>query len=209
MKSVKAWFVLAAVSAVVLGLSASVGAAGTGTGSATVSSGTVGASTAACLSHVVGGLSEDWYEYYRAGCTGHDEPELDPVSSAPRSAENITWHVQLPKDGTTTVSSVGPTFWFGGTVKDSNPKKIGGEGFLELQFYPDSFTKQCTSNGGFNVAQEPDVYTACSPVWTIEQQGKQRSSATRSWAPRIARGTAARTASTRGSRGTGRRSITA
>ena len=96
----RSWFVLAAVSAVVLGLSASVGAAGTGTGSATVSSGTVGASTAACLSHVVGGLSEDWYEYYTAGCTGHDEPELDPVSSAPGSARNITWRVALPADGT-------------------------------------------------------------------------------------------------------------
>jgi len=173
MKSVKAWFVLAAVSAVVLGLSASVGAAGTGTGSATVSSGTVGASTAACLSHVVGGLSEDWYEYYTAGCTGHDEPELDPVSSAPGSARNITWRVALPADGTFPVSSVGPTFWFGGTVKDTNPNKIGGEGFLELQFYPDSFAKKCSSNGGFSVTQQANVYTACSPVWTIAQQGGQ------------------------------------
>jgi hypothetical protein len=63
------------------------------------------------------------------------------------------------------VSSVGPTFWFGGTVKDTNPKKIGGEGFLELQFYPDSFTTKCSANGGFSVQQQPDVYTACSPVW--------------------------------------------
>jgi len=166
---------LAAVSAVVLALSASAGAAGTA-GAGTITSGTAGAGTAACLAHIIGGLSaddSDWSEYYTAGCTGHDEPELDPVSSVPGSAQNITWRLALPADGALPVSSVGPTFWFGGTVKDSNPKKLGGEGFLELQFYPDSFTKQCTSNGGFNVQQEPNVYTACSPVWTIEQQGKQ------------------------------------
>src|SRR5215469_11227835 len=82
---------VAAVSAGVLGLSASAAVAGTGTNSGTVTSGTAGASSAAnCLAHVVGGLSEDWYNYYTPGCTGHDEPELDPVSSAPGSAQNIT-----------------------------------------------------------------------------------------------------------------------
>jgi hypothetical protein len=164
---------LAAVSAFVLALSASAGAAGTSKGSATVTTGIAGASTAGCLAHLPGGLSEDFYDSYTAGCTGHDEPELDPVSSAAGSAQNITWHVQLPADGTVPVSSVGPTFWFGGTVKDSNPHKIGQEGFLELQFYPDSLTKKCSSTGGFNVVHAPDVYTACSPVWTIAKQGKQ------------------------------------
>ena len=108
----------AAVSAVVLGLSVAPVAAGASSSAATVTSGTAGASTAACLAHVPGGLGADWYDFYTPGCTGHDEPELDPVSSAPRSAQNITWRVQLPKDGTFPVSSVGPTFWFGGTVKD-------------------------------------------------------------------------------------------
>src|SRR5215813_6926936 len=164
---------VAAVSVVVLGLSVSPAAAGTGSSAATVVSGTAGASTAACLAHVPGGLSEDWYDSYTPGCTGHDEPELDPVSSASRSAQNITWRVQLPADGTFPVSSVGPTFWFGGTVKDSNPHKIGQEGFLELQFYPDSVTKNCMSTGGFSVVHAPNVYTACSPVWTLAKQGKQ------------------------------------
>ena len=160
----------AAVSAVVVGLGASAGVASASTGPGAVTSGSAGASSAAnCLAHVVGG--EDWYSHYTPGCTGHDEPELDPVSSAPGSAQNITWRAVLPADGTFPVSSVGPTFWFGGTVKDSNPAKIGGEGFLELQFYPDSFTTRCTAGGGFRVVQEPDVYTACSPVWTIQQQG--------------------------------------
>src|SRR6516164_5490925 len=166
--------VVAAASAVALGLSASAGIANASTGSGTVTSGTAGASTAfGCLAHVPGGLGADWYDFYKSGCTGHDEPELDPVSSASRSAQNITWRVQLPKDGTFPVSSVGPTFWFGGTVKDSNPHKIGQEGFLELQFYPDSFTKNCGSTGSFSLVHDPNVYTACSPVWTLAKKGKQ------------------------------------
>lgn len=166
---------LAAISAVVLALSASTGSAGTSSGSRTVT-GIAGASTAGCLAHIPGGLSaddNDLSEYYTSGCTGHDEPELDPVSSAPHSAQNITWRVQLPADGPNVpVSKVGPTFWFGGTVKDSNPHKIGQEGFLELQFYPDSITKKCYSNGGFSLVHAPNIYTACSPVWTIAKQGK-------------------------------------
>jgi hypothetical protein len=165
---------VAAFSAVVIGLTASAASAGTsGTTATNSATGIVGASTAACLSHVVGGLTDEWYEYYTAGCTGHDEPELDPVSSAPGSARNITWHVALPADGAVPVSRVGNTFWFGGAVKDSNPKKIGGQGFLELQLYPDSFTTKCSANGGFSVNQQPNVYTACSPVWTLEQKGQQ------------------------------------
>src|SRR5215472_16540015 len=107
---------VAAAFAVVLGISVSPAAGGTSSSAGTVIAGTAGASTAACLAHIPGGLSEDWYDSYRPGCTGHDEPELDPVSSASRSAQNITWRVQLPADGTFPVSSVGPTFWFGGTV---------------------------------------------------------------------------------------------
>jgi hypothetical protein len=87
---------VAAVSAVVLGLGVSSAAAGTRSSAGTVISGTAGASTAACLAHVPGGLGDDRYVFYRPGCTGHDEPELDPVSSASRSAQNITWRVQLP-----------------------------------------------------------------------------------------------------------------
>lgn len=165
---------VAAASAVALGLSATAGVASASTSSGTVTSGTAGASSAAgCLAHVPGGLGKDWYDAYKPGCTGHDEPELDPVSSASRSAQNITWHVQLPADGKVPVSSVGPTFWFGGTVKDSNPHKIGQEGFLELQFYPDSITKNCGSTGSFSLVHAPNVYTACSPVWTLAKKGQQ------------------------------------
>jgi hypothetical protein len=154
----------AAAAAVVLGLSMTAGAASAST--STGSAGPTGVDN--CLAHVVGGQSEDWYDVYTPGCTGHDEPELDPVSSAPGSAQNITWRVTLPADGAAAVSSVGPTFWFGGTVKDTNPTKIGGEGFLELQFYPDAMTTRCSPSGGFRIQHAPDVYTACSPVWTIQ-----------------------------------------
>src|ERR1700759_1364069 len=90
---------VAAVSAVVLGLSVPAAAEGTGSSAGTVITGTAGATTASCLAHVPGGLSEDWYDVYRQGCPGHDEPELDPVSSASRSAQNVTWRAQLPADG--------------------------------------------------------------------------------------------------------------
>jgi hypothetical protein len=163
---------LAAFSVVVLAMSASTGSAGTTTSKSAPS----GATSTNCLAHLIGGLSaaeNDWSEYYTPGCTGHDEPELDPVSSAPGSARNVTWRIALPEDGTSPVQSVGPTLWFGGTVKDSNPAKLGGEGFLEMQFYPDSLVSNCTSNGGFKVKQTPGVYTVCSPVWTLEQSNKK------------------------------------
>jgi hypothetical protein len=39
------------------------------------------------------------------------------IPSRPRrgSAQNITWRVALPADGSFPVSSLGPTFWFGDT----------------------------------------------------------------------------------------------
>jgi hypothetical protein len=119
-----------------------------------------------CLSHVA-----HITNYYKPGCTGHDEPELDPVSSAAHSALDITWHIQLPANGSIAVPTVGPTFWFGGTVSDMNPTKLGAQGFLELQFYPDSRVTSCTPDGDFNVNHEIGTYTACSPVWTLEQKG--------------------------------------
>jgi hypothetical protein len=153
---------VAAAAALAAGLLATTGSAGTS------SAGKVGAQRAACLAHVV---SQN-RGYYTGDCTGHDEPELDPVSSAPHSARDVTWHIALPANGSTTVSSVGPTFWFGGTVADSNPAKIGGQGFLELQFYPDSRVTTCTDGGDFLINHEVGTYTACSPVWTIAQEGE-------------------------------------
>ena len=84
---------------------------------------------------------------YDSNCTGHDEPELDPVSSAPGSARELTWTVILPSDGAFPVSATGPTFWFGGTVTD--PKSFQEQSFVELQFYPDAIVTSCSQDGGF------------------------------------------------------------
>lgn len=113
--------------------------------------------------------------WYTAGCTGHDEPELDPVSNHPGSGKNITWTFVLPTNGAINVDAVGPTFWFGGSVSDS--KSYLGQAFLELQFYPNSFVSKCTANGGYSVAYAPNTYTACSPVWKVSLNGKSETAA--------------------------------
>ena len=134
---------------------------GTGAPSSTVSS--------ACIAHRplhIAGTFEPWYS---AGCTGHDEPELDPVSTAPNSARDLTWTAILPSDGSVPVSAVGPTFWFGGTVTD--PNSLFGQAFVELQFYPDALVSSCSSTGGFSVSFVPNDYTVCSPVWKVTPKG--------------------------------------
>jgi hypothetical protein len=115
------------------------------------------------------------FVWYTASCTGHDEPELDPLSNHAGSAEDLTWTVVLPTDGAVQVDSVGPTFWIGGAVTD--PNSLFGQAFLELQFYPNSITTGCSSGGGYNVTYAPNVYTACSPVWEVSQHGHAESAA--------------------------------
>jgi hypothetical protein len=110
--------------------------------------------------------------HYTAGCSGHDEPELDPVSAVPGSAKDITWTVVLPSNGSFfPVDAVGPTFWFGGAVND--PNSLFGQAFEELQFYPNALVSNCTPNGGFVVSNVPGDYTVCSPVWTITTTGQK------------------------------------
>jgi hypothetical protein len=118
--------------------------------------------------HYIEGVFEVSYD---SGCSGHDEPELDPVSSAPGSARDLTWTVVLPTDGAFPVSATGPTFWFGGTVTD--PNSLFGQAFVELQFYPDAVVTNCTPQGGFVVKSAPNTYTACSPVWRVIQHGSK------------------------------------
>jgi hypothetical protein len=104
---------------------------------------------------------------YRPGCTGHDEPELDPVSSLPHSARDLTWKFVLPTDGKFPVAGTGFGFWFGGTVTDPNPKALFNQGFLEVQFYPDTLVSQCRQNGDSVFTFAKNTYTVCSPVWSI------------------------------------------
>ena len=108
---------------------------------------------------------------YSPGCVGHDEPELDPVSSAPGSARDLTWTAVLPTNDTTQVSDVGPTFWFGGTVND--PKSLFNQAFVELQFYPNSLVSKCFEDGAFSVSFSPNTYTSCSPVFKVQRTGSK------------------------------------
>jgi len=119
-----------------------------------------------CIAHHANYTKDDIE--YAPGCTGHDEPELDPVSSLPGSAKNLTWTAVLPRDGRVPVSAVGPTFWWGGTVTDPNPIALFSQAFLELQFYPDGIVTSCTPDGGFNLRHAANKYTVCSPVWQVE-----------------------------------------
>ncbi len=92
------------------------------------------------------------------------------MSSLPGSAQDLTWTAILPRDGTVPVSAVGPTFWWGGAVSDPNPHALFGQAFPELQFYPDSVVKTCSSDGGYNVTYAPNEFTVCSPVWQVSTQ---------------------------------------
>lgn len=118
-----------------------------------------------CLAHHPLYIPGQFEVTYTQGCTGHDEPELMPVSSAPGSARDLTWTVVLPTNGRSSVSDVGPTFWFGGTVTD--PHSLFNQAFVELQFYPDSTVTRCFADGGFSVNFTPNTFTACSPVFKV------------------------------------------
>src|SRR5947209_3831572 len=74
-------------------------------------SGSGGAQVTGCLAHHPKYAANIEIEY-TPGCTGHDEPELMPVSSAAGSGRDLTWTLVLPTDGSNLVSDVGPTFWF-------------------------------------------------------------------------------------------------
>ena len=118
-----------------------------------------------CLAHHPLYIPGQFEVTYTQGCTGHDEPELMPVSSAAGSARDLTWTVVLPTNGRSSVSDVGPTFWFGGTVTD--PKSLFSQAFVELQFYPDSTVTRCFADGGFSVNFTPNTFTSCSPVFKV------------------------------------------
>ena len=147
------WLALASAAAVLVSLPATAGAA-TRHGSL-------------CVSRHVVYVEGKIEVHYRPGCTGHDEPELDPVSSLPHSAKNLTWKFILPTDGKFPVAGTGFGFWFGGTVTDPNPKSLFHQGFLEVQFYPDTLVSKCFQNGNSNFTFAKNTYTVCSPVWSV------------------------------------------
>ncbi|HEY6875947.1 MAG TPA: hypothetical protein VI384_06275 [Candidatus Dormibacteraeota bacterium] len=115
------------------------------------------------------------FVWYTHSCTGHDEPEIDPLSRRAGSAQDLTWTIVLPTDGAINVDAVGPTFWMGGTLTD--PNSLFGQAFLELQFYPNSIVTGCTAAGGFNVTYSKNTYSVCSPVWEVSKTGNSESAA--------------------------------
>jgi hypothetical protein len=126
----------------------------------------------ACIAHHPAYIEDVFEVNYSAGCSGHDEPELDPLSNLAGSAQDLTWTFQLPGNGKHfDVNAVGPTFWFGGPVTD--PDSLFGQAFLELQFYPNSVVTNCNSNGGSVVKQVTGAYSACSPVWSVTTTGQK------------------------------------
>ncbi|HMC71955.1 MAG TPA: hypothetical protein VKJ07_22555, partial [Mycobacteriales bacterium] len=133
-------------------------------------SGPGGAGQSLCIGHHPAG--DIWYT---GSCTGHDEPEIDPLSNHPGSAQDLTWTIVLPTDGTVNVDEVGPTFWMGGTVSDPNSRY--GQAFLELQFYPNSIVENCGAGGGYNVRFSMNTYSVCSPVWRVSKTGNSESAA--------------------------------
>jgi hypothetical protein len=127
-----------------------------------------------CIAHAFHQVPEPNDIYYSPGCTGHDEPELDPVSSAPGSAKDLTWTVVLPTDGSRPVSDTG-VFWFGSLVNE--PASQFGEAYAELQFYPDAVVKKCFDNGGYSLTPAPNTYTACSPIWQVNPKSQAETAA--------------------------------
>lgn len=162
MMRVRLWM----AAALALAATAAGGVAATGA----AASGNSGSGQSLCIGH----HPQD-FVWYTSSCTGHDEPELDPLSNLPGSAQDLTWTIVLPTNGSTTVDSVGPTFWIGGVVSD--PNSLLGQAFLELQFYPNALLKGCTSGGGFNVVPAPGDYVVCSPVWEVSPKGRAESAA--------------------------------
>jgi hypothetical protein len=157
-------FVLALAGAV------SVVAAAFGFSPTAVASGPGGAGQSLCIGH----HPSAWI-WYTGSCTGHDEPEIDPLSNRAGSAQDLTWTLVLPTDGTVNVDEVGPTFWTGGTVSDPNSRY--GQAFLELQFYPNSIVENCGAGGGYNVKFSMNTFSACSPVWRVSKTGNSESAA--------------------------------
>ena len=133
-------------------------------------SGPGGAGQSLCIGH----HPQD-YVWYTGSCTGHDEPEIDPLSARAGSAQDLTWTIVLPSNGSQPVDAVGPTFWIGGVVAD--PSSLDGQAFLELQFYPNSITTGCTSGGGYQVKYAANTFTACAPVWKVSPKGNAESAA--------------------------------
>jgi hypothetical protein len=125
-----------------------------------------------CVAHRAAYVEDVFEVHYSSGCSGHDEPELNPLSDQPGSAKDLTWTFELPSNGPhVDVDAVGPTFWFGGPVRD--PNSFLGQAFEELQFYPNTVVSKCGANGGFSAKHVVGSWSVCSPTWSIHTTGQK------------------------------------
>src|SRR5271165_3224464 len=83
---------------------------------------------------------------YAPGCYGEDEPQINPFSTVPDSASNITWTFVLGTDAPRATATIGvkyidlgPTFSVDAAVNDT--KSLDDAALAELQFYPDTVLK--------------------------------------------------------------------
>lgn len=114
------------------------------------------------------------YDSYQPNCYGHDEPALDPISTAAGSGQDVTWTIKLPKSSKSrSVLDMGPTFWIGATLSD--PSSLANSVFSELQFYPDSTLLPQSGNNintacsplGFNVKSHTGTWSICDYSWGL------------------------------------------
>jgi hypothetical protein len=100
---------------------------------------------------------------YDSNCTGHDEPELDPVSSAPGSARELTWTFILPSDGASPVSATGPTF---GRRRGHGPEEHLRAVLCGVAVLPGR-DRAVARKMVIRREVRTNVYSVCSPVWRL------------------------------------------
>ena len=132
----------------------------------------VGGGQGGCVAHRAAYIEDVFEVRYSAGCSGHDEPELMPLSDLPGSAKNLTWTFVLPSNGSNfDVDAVGPTFWLGGTGRrPEQPVRAGVRGasvLPELRRHPMHAERRVRG-------QAPcGAWSVCSPTWSIHTTGQK------------------------------------
>ena len=143
------------------------GAASTGkTGSA--GSGGLGS---ACIAHHPNYVEDVFEPLYVAGCTGHDEPELDPGLERTPLGEEPHLAVRAAEQRRISGGRSRPDLLVRrDRHRSEQPIRPGVPGGAVL---PGRARPNCTPNGGFVVSYAPNTYTVCSPVWSIHTTGQK------------------------------------